>query len=146
MATDRDADVPDPYHPRIVADEMFGGEPRIRGRRITVLDIYEQVKEGDGELSPDEFAETFQLAVVDVYAALAYYHAHEERWKTIVRRANRRARTSVSESPEIDRAGSIRTSDEWRDSSTGGPQPVRPTERAALLRESCPASRSGTNS
>ena len=78
MATNRDADVPDPNHPRIVADEMFGGEPRISGRRITVLDIYEQVTEGDGDLSSAEFADTFHLAVADVYAALAYYHAHEE--------------------------------------------------------------------
>lgn len=77
MATDRDADVPDPDHPRIVADDMFGGEPRIRGRRITVLDVYERVKEGDGEMAPDEFADTFRLPVADVYAALAYYHDHE---------------------------------------------------------------------
>jgi len=70
--------VPDPDHPRIVADELFGGEPRVRGRRITVLDVYEQVRDGDGELSPEEFAETFELSMADVYAALAYYHAHEE--------------------------------------------------------------------
>lgn len=78
MATDRDADVPDPDHPRIVADDSFGGEPRIRGRRITVLDVYERVRDGNGEMSPTEFAETFRLDVADVYAALAYYHAHEE--------------------------------------------------------------------
>lgn len=78
MATDRDTNVPDPDHPRIVAGEMFGGEPHIKERRITVLDVYEQVKAGEGELSPDEFAETFELSVADVYAALAYYYAHEE--------------------------------------------------------------------
>lgn len=78
MATDRDADVPDPDHPRIVADDHFGGEPRIRGRRITVIDVYEQVTEGNGDLTPHEFAETFSLPVADVYAALAYYHANTE--------------------------------------------------------------------
>lgn len=78
MATDGDVDVPDPEHPRIVEDEMFGGEPRIRGRRITVLDVYEQVQEGDGEMTPEAFAETFRLNVADVYTALAYYHAHTE--------------------------------------------------------------------
>lgn len=78
MATDRDADVPDPDHPRIVADDRFSGEPRIRGRRITVLDVYEQVTEGDGDLAPREFAEKFSLPVADVYAALAYYHANTD--------------------------------------------------------------------
>ncbi len=41
MATDRNADVQDLDHPRIVADEMFAEEPRISGRRITILEIYE---------------------------------------------------------------------------------------------------------
>jgi uncharacterized protein (DUF433 family) len=76
--TDRDADVPDPDHPRIVADEVFGVELRISDRRVTVFDIYGQVKEGDHELSSEGFAETFQLAVADVYAALVYYRAQEE--------------------------------------------------------------------
>jgi len=78
MATDRDADVPDPDHHRIIADDHFGSEPRIRGRRIAVLDGYEQVTEGDGDQTPHEFAETFSLPVADVYAALAYYHANTE--------------------------------------------------------------------
>lgn len=51
MATDRDVDVPDPEHPRIVADDTFGGEPRIRSRRITVLDVYEAAD--DPEWVPD---------------------------------------------------------------------------------------------
>ena len=78
MAADRDTAVVDPEHPRIVADDLFDGEPRIRGRRITVLDVYEQVQEGTGEMMPREFAEMFRLAVADVYHALAYYHAHPE--------------------------------------------------------------------
>jgi len=106
MATDRDADVPDPDHPRIVADEMFGGEPRISGRRITVLDIYEQVKEGDRELSPEEFAETFQLAVADVYAALAYYRAHDEEMEHH-REAREQASADLRERIARDRAAGI---------------------------------------
>lgn len=78
MATDRDVEVPDREHPRIVTDERFGGEPRIAGRRITVLDVYEHVREGTGEMTPAEFAETFQLDIADVYHALAYYHDHPE--------------------------------------------------------------------
>lgn len=91
MATDRDVAVPDPEHPRIVADDLFDGEPRIRGRRITVLDVYEQVQEGTGDLSPGELAEKFRLSLADVYHALAYYHAHTEE---MARRQERRARAS----------------------------------------------------
>jgi len=78
MATDRNLDAPDPDHPRIVTDDSFGGEPRIDGRRITVLDVYDGVRDGNGDRTPEEFAETFRLSVADVYAALAYYHAHPE--------------------------------------------------------------------
>ena len=58
MATDREVDVHDPDHPRIVVDDRFGGQPHLRGRRITVLDVYEQVREGIGDLSPAEFADS----------------------------------------------------------------------------------------
>lgn len=91
MAADRDAAVVDPDHPRIVADDLLDGEPRVRGRRITVLDVHEQVQEGTGDLSPGEFAETFQLSVADVYHALAYYHAHTEE---MVHQQERRAQAS----------------------------------------------------
>ncbi|WP_255152385.1 hypothetical protein [Halorarius halobius] len=35
MASDPEAEVPDPENPRIVADERFGGEPRPRCHRTT---------------------------------------------------------------------------------------------------------------
>lgn len=78
MASEREMEVPDPDHPRIVADNSFGGEPRIRGRRITVLDVYDRVDGQGADLTPMEFAERFHLDVADVYVALAYYHAHPE--------------------------------------------------------------------
>lgn len=106
MATDREGDVPDPDHPRIVADQLFGGEPRIRGRRITVLDVYERVKDGDGEMSPDAFAETFGLSVAEVYAALAYYHAHEEEMEDH-RAARERASADLREQIGRDRPAGI---------------------------------------
>lgn len=92
MATDREAEVPDPDHPQIVRDHTFGGEPRIRGRRITVLDVYEQVQEGAGRMTPEEFSDTFRLDVAAVYAALAYYHSHEEEMERY-----RQARSRASE-------------------------------------------------
>ncbi len=111
MATDRDVDVPDPDHPRIVVDARFGGEPHIHGRRITVLDVYERVQEGEGELPPPAFADQFDLPVADVYSALAYYHAHPDEMDR-----HRRARSTSSEAlkeeiarerpPDIDPTGS----------------------------------------
>lgn len=101
MATDRDVEVPDPDHPRIVADDTFGGEPRIRGRRITVLDVYE------GADDPEAFADTFDLDLADVYAALAYYHAHEAEMDRH-RRARDRASDDLRDQVERDRPAGVR--------------------------------------
>lgn len=81
MAMDGDVEVPDSEHPRIVVDDMFGGEPRIAGRRISVLDVYDQVQEGAGDFATEEFAETFGLDLADIYHALAYYHTHSDEMK-----------------------------------------------------------------
>lgn len=60
---------------RITSDEdVLGGEPRIDGRRIGVLQLYEEVEErGD---SPHTVADRYDLDVATVYHALAYYHEH----------------------------------------------------------------------
>ena len=87
MATDRDVEVPDPDHPRIVIDDLVGGEPHLRGRRLTVLDIFDGATRDD----PTTVATRYDLAVADVYAALAYYHAHEDE---MVRHRRKRAKAS----------------------------------------------------
>ena len=100
MAADQETTVPDPDHPRIVSGDLFGGEPRIRERRITVLDVYEQVQEGTGNLLPAEFAETFRLSVADVYHALAYFHAHPEEmghWQEVRAKASDNLRDRVEQ-------------------------------------------------
>lgn len=51
-------------------------EPHIDGSRITVRHIYERVH-GRG-LHPETVAERHNLALADVYYALAYYHDHPE--------------------------------------------------------------------
>jgi len=54
-----------------------GGKPRIAGRRIRVQDIAAW-HELQG-MTPDEIVSGYpQLTLADVYAALAYYHAHRE--------------------------------------------------------------------
>lgn len=58
----------------VKTEEVLGGEPRIEGRRISVLQVYELVY-GAGK-DPDEVAEMYDLPVADVYAALQYYFEH----------------------------------------------------------------------
>lgn len=67
---------------------IMGGKPRIAGHRITVRDVV-MWYEYQGQ-SADEIAEQYSLELVDVFAALAYYHANratlraawekEEKW------------------------------------------------------------------
>lgn len=49
-------------------------EPHIRGRRISVRQVYALVEEY-GE-APEAVADRYDLDIADVYHALAYYHDH----------------------------------------------------------------------
>lgn len=56
---------------------VCGGKPRIAGHRISVADVV--VWHERQGLSPDEIVAQFsQITLSDVYAALAYYHDHQE--------------------------------------------------------------------
>jgi len=62
---------------RIVQTEgVLGGEPRIDGTRVSVLDIYELVI--DGSYSPEDVADQLDRTLAEVYAALAYYYDNPE--------------------------------------------------------------------
>ena len=54
--------------------DVLGGEPRIAGTRVGVLDIYELVA-GVGH-SPEDIADQIDLSLAEIYAALAHYHEH----------------------------------------------------------------------
>lgn len=56
-----------------IAREVLS-EPHIRGRRISVRQLYVLVEER-GE-APEAVADRYDLDVADVYHALAYYHDH----------------------------------------------------------------------
>jgi len=73
---------------RIVTDDVMGGDPRLEDHRIGVLQIYEEVEEGD--LSPQSFADRYDLDVAAVYRALAYYHEHPREMERVRGRRNRR--------------------------------------------------------
>jgi len=58
---------------RRIARELMS-EPHVRGRRISVRQVYALVEErGEG---PEAVADRYDLDVADVYHALAYYHDH----------------------------------------------------------------------
>lgn len=55
---------------------VCGGEPRVAGHRITVRQIV--TWHDRMGVSVDEIASEYDLAISDVYAALAYYFDHRE--------------------------------------------------------------------
>lgn len=74
---------------RIVRTEgVLGGQPRIAGRRIGVLDIYENVV-GRGD-DPETLAAQLDLDVADVYRALTYYYDNPREMELV-----RRERTAA---------------------------------------------------
>jgi len=54
---------------------VCGGKPRIDGHRITVQNIV--IWHDRLGLSADEIASEYDLELADIYAALAYYFAHQ---------------------------------------------------------------------
>jgi uncharacterized protein (DUF433 family) len=73
---------------RIVTDpDVLGGKPRVAGTRIGVYFLAQRV-EGRG-LRPETVADRHDLALADVYRALAYYHEHPEEMREIERHRER---------------------------------------------------------
>jgi uncharacterized protein (DUF433 family) len=64
---------------RIAHDLM--GEPHIRGRRISVRQVYALVEERSE--NPEAVADRYDLDVADVYHALAYYHDHPREMREV---------------------------------------------------------------
>ena len=64
-------------------DDVLGGEPRIAGTRVGVLDIYALVT-GGGH-TPEDGADQLDLSLAEIYAALAHYHEHSEEMRELRR-------------------------------------------------------------
>jgi uncharacterized protein (DUF433 family) len=67
---------------RIARDIL--SEPHVRGRRISVRQIYALVEERGEE--PEAVADRFDLDMADVYHALAYYHDHPREMREVAER------------------------------------------------------------
>ncbi|QGX96611.1 DUF433 domain-containing protein [Haloplanus rallus] len=65
---------------RRIAHELKS-EPHIRGRRVSVRQVYALVEER-GE-DPEAVADRYDLDVADVYHALAYYHDHPREMRDV---------------------------------------------------------------
>ena len=71
----------------VTTSDVLGGDPRISGRRVGVLDIYEQVEWRGAD--PKAVADRYDLEVADVYHALAYDHDNAEEMNDVRRRRER---------------------------------------------------------
>jgi uncharacterized protein (DUF433 family) len=83
-------------------DHDLMDEPHVAGRRISVLQVYEQV-EGAG-LEPKQVADRFDLDVADVHYALAYYYDNPREMET-VRRERKRAFEAFAD--DVDRPDDV---------------------------------------
>ena len=84
----------------VATEDVMGGQPRIEGRRISVVQIVEWVNE-DG-LAPETVATEFDLDMADVYGALAYYYDNVESMTEWRERRDRRVRESRAAQPSPD--------------------------------------------
>ena len=55
-------------------EDTLGGEPRLEGRRISVMQISEMYI--DGGMSPENVADQLGIGLDEVHEALAYYYKH----------------------------------------------------------------------
>ena len=76
----------------VKTDDVMGGQPRIDGHRISVLQLYEWVNE-EG-MNPETVSSEFNVALADVHLALSYYYDNVEEMETW--RARREARIEES--------------------------------------------------
>jgi uncharacterized protein (DUF433 family) len=85
----------------IVSEEgVMGGQPRIDGRRISVLQVVEWVHEEGME--PETVATEFDLDMAAIHRALAYYYDHIDEMTELRERRNERIRESRERQPEPD--------------------------------------------
>ena len=63
----------------VETEGVMGGQPRLAGHRISVLQIAEWIL--DDGLEPEAVSNEFDLDLADIYRALAYYYDNIEEMK-----------------------------------------------------------------
>lgn len=76
----------------VESEGVMGGQPRLDGHRISVLQIVEWIHEEGME--PETVAVEFDLELADVYRALTYYYDNVDEMAEWRERRDRRIRES----------------------------------------------------
>lgn len=84
----------------VSTEDVMGGQPRIEGRRISVLQVVEWVIEEGME--PETVSTELDLELADIYRALAYYYDNVEEMNEWRERRRRRIEESDGERPTPD--------------------------------------------
>jgi uncharacterized protein (DUF433 family) len=84
----------------VSTEDVMGGQPRIEGHRISVLQLVEWIH--DEGMDPETVATEFDLALADIHRALAYYYDNIEEMSTRREQRERRKRESRDAQPEPD--------------------------------------------
>ena len=62
-------------------DGVLGGDPRIEGTRIGVLDVYDLAVVGPS--TPEDTADQLDIGLDEVYAALSYYYERPDEMRAL---------------------------------------------------------------
>lgn len=84
----------------ISTKDVMGGQPRIEGHRISVLQLVEWIHE-EG-MDPETVATEFNLNLADIYRALTYYYDNIDEMSSWRERRERRKRESREAQPAPD--------------------------------------------
>ena len=68
-------------------DGVLGGEPRLDGHRISVLQVADMVLEAGHQ--PEYVADQLDISLAEVHSALAYYYEHPSEMDEIRERHDR---------------------------------------------------------
>lgn len=60
----------------VKTEDVLGGEPRLQGRRISVIQIADMLIKG--EQSPVYVADQLNISLAEVHAAMAYYYENPD--------------------------------------------------------------------
>lgn len=83
-------------------DDVMDGQPRIEGRRISVVQIAEWIL--DQGMSPEEVSAEFDLDLADIFRALAFYYDNVDEMQEVKRERQQRVEEGVATQPSPEKA------------------------------------------
>ncbi len=84
----------------VETEGVMGGQPRIEGHRISVIQLAEWIF--DEGMAPETVSAEFDLALADIYRALAYYYDNIEEMGERRRKRQERVQRSREQQPVLD--------------------------------------------